>query len=295
MSPFAAPATIPEVAHHTAAVNGTELHFVSAGTSGTPVLLVHGFPESWWAFRSVIPILAASHQVFAVDLRGFGDSAVADDQYDSATAAADLHKLIEHLDVGSVHLTGQDLSGMATFRVAAAHPTSIRSYTAIETALPGFGGEVLADPTRGGAWYIGALLAPRIDELLFAGRERQFIGGHLLPAYGAVAPQVTTADVEEFVRTYSRPGGFRGAIGQYHSLVHDGEDMKVIASHWSPDVAVMTLGTAAGEHVHAGLSAATDGNVRSSVVLDDVSHYAALQAPNRVADTLGDFFKSVDR
>lgn len=295
MPPSRTRATIPEVTHHFAAVNGTELHFVSAGATGTPVLLVHGFPETWWAFRSVVPILAASHRVFAVDLRGFGDSAVADDEPDSATVAADLHKLIEHLDVGPVHLTGQDLSGMATFRLAVAHPESVRSYTAIETALPGFGGEVLADPTQGGAWYIGALLAPGVDELLFAGRERQFIGEHLLPAYGAVAPDVSAADIEEFVRTYSRPGGFRGAIGQYRSLVHDGEDMKVTAGRWSPDVAVMTIGTAAGERVHAGLSAATDGNVRSSVVLDDVSHYAALQAPDRVADALVDFFKSVDR
>ena len=62
--------TIQGVTHHTVAVNGTELHFVSAGTIGSPVLLVHGFPESWWAFRKLIPLLAESHRVFAVDLRG---------------------------------------------------------------------------------------------------------------------------------------------------------------------------------------------------------------------------------
>ena len=46
------------IAHHTAAVNGTELHYVSAGTTGSPVLLVHGFPESWWAFRRLIQLPA---------------------------------------------------------------------------------------------------------------------------------------------------------------------------------------------------------------------------------------------
>ena len=54
--------TIQGVTHHTVAVNGTELHFVSAGTIGSPVLLVHGFPESWWAFRKLIPLLAESHR-----------------------------------------------------------------------------------------------------------------------------------------------------------------------------------------------------------------------------------------
>src|SRR5205814_8856192 len=105
-------ATPPGLAHHHVTVNGTRLHYVSAGTDGSPILLVHGFPESWWAFHKLIPLLAATHRVFAVDLRGFGDSATAPGTYDSTTAAADLHQLIAHLDVGPVHLTGQDVSGV---------------------------------------------------------------------------------------------------------------------------------------------------------------------------------------
>ena len=80
-------ATIPGVQHHRAAVEGAELHYVTAGTGGSPVLLVHGFPESWWAFHRVIPLLAARHRVVAVDLHGFGDSSVADDAFGSAVAA----------------------------------------------------------------------------------------------------------------------------------------------------------------------------------------------------------------
>lgn len=283
-------ASIPEVVHHRAEVNGAELHYVSAGAAGTPVLLVHGFPETWWAFRSVIPRLARRHRVFALDLRGFGDSAVATEDVDSATAAEDLRGLIEHIDLGPVHLTGQDLSGMATFRVAAAHPECVLSYTAIETALPGFGGEGLADPTRGGAWYIGALTTPGIDELLFAGREREFIGDYLLPSHGAA---VTGADLDEFVRTYARPGGFRGAIGQYRSLLADGTDLQALAARRSLTAPVMTIGAAAGEFVHTTLAAATGRDVRS-VVLDGVGHYAALQAPDRVAEALEVFYADVD-
>jgi pimeloyl-ACP methyl ester carboxylesterase len=82
-------ATIPEVTHHLARINGTELHYVSSGTNGPPILLVHGFPETWWAFHRVIPLLAARHRVYAVDLRGFGDSNVADAHHSSAVAADD--------------------------------------------------------------------------------------------------------------------------------------------------------------------------------------------------------------
>ena len=63
---------------------------MAASTEGTPVLLVHGFPETWWTFHKVIPLLAGSHRVYAVDLRGFGDSDNGSGAYDSKTSAKDL-------------------------------------------------------------------------------------------------------------------------------------------------------------------------------------------------------------
>ena len=84
-TPAGARPVVPGITHHHAEVNGTTLHYAAAGTSGSPVLLVHGFPETWWAFRKLIPLLAASHRVFAVDLRGFGDSGHEPGEYDSKT------------------------------------------------------------------------------------------------------------------------------------------------------------------------------------------------------------------
>src|SRR5215475_5070296 len=127
--------TVPGVTHNRAYVNGATLHYVAAGTTGSPILLVHGFPETWRAFRKLIPLLAANHRVFAVDLRGFGDSDTAPGDYDSQTSAEDLHQLIAHLGAGPVHLTGQDISGATVFRLATTHPEDVLSLTAIETGL----------------------------------------------------------------------------------------------------------------------------------------------------------------
>src|SRR5580700_11797032 len=145
---------LPGITHHHAEVNGTRLHYVAAGTSGSAVLLVHGFPETWWTFRKLIPLLASAHRVFAVDLRGFGDSANKPGAYDSKVVSEDLHLLIDKLDVGPVHLTGEDISGATVFRLAVAHPEQVRSFTAIEMGLAGFGLEDLADVTHGGTWHI---------------------------------------------------------------------------------------------------------------------------------------------
>src|SRR5450432_979570 len=188
------PASLAGVTHHSAKVNGIELHYVAAGTEGTPVLLVHGFPEKWWTFRKLIPLLAASHRVYAVDLRGFGDSDNGPGAYDSKTSAEDLHLLIEELSVGPVHLTSQDISGATVFRLAATHPEDVLSFTAIEMGLPGFGLEMLADVTRGGTWYIGVLVAPHIPEMLLTGREREFFGKFVFPAMSVIPGAITEAD-----------------------------------------------------------------------------------------------------
>ncbi|GAA3115533.1 alpha/beta hydrolase [Nonomuraea salmonea] len=223
-------ATLPDVTHHRVAVNGTTLHYVAAGTSGSPILLVHGFPETWWTFHKLLPLLAADHRVFAVDLRGFGDSDNGPGEYDSATAAEDLHLLIEHLGVGPVHLTGQDISGATVFRLATTHPDDVLSLTAIEMGLAGFGLETLADVTRGGAWHIGALAAPGIPELLLAGREREFLGRYAFPAMTATPGAFTDADLDEFARAYARPDGWRGAIGLYRSMLREGSEIRALAA-----------------------------------------------------------------
>ncbi len=185
----------PAVSHHEVEVNGTRLHYVSAGSSGSPILLVHGFPESWWAFHELIPLLAPSHRVFAVDLRGFGDSDNGPGDHDSKTLAEDLHQLIAKLDVGPVHLSGQDISGAVVFRLAVTHPGDVLSFTAIELGLPGFGLEAFADVTRGGAWYIGLLAAPGIPELLLPGRERELLTRIAFPALCAVPGAVSEEDI----------------------------------------------------------------------------------------------------
>jgi pimeloyl-ACP methyl ester carboxylesterase len=277
-----------EFAHHHAHVNGTRLHYVEAG-SGPTVLLVHGFPETWWAFHRLIPRLAGRHRVVAVDLRGFGDSGNEPGEYDSRMSAEDLHQLIAHLGAGPVHLVGQDISGAVVFRLAAEHPHDVRSFTAIEMGLAGFGWEALADVAHGGAWHIGVLAAPGIPELLLTGREREFMAQYLFPSWTAVPGAITTADIDEFTRTYSRTDGFRGAAGLYRSMLRDGPDLRALAASDPLTMPVLTIGTGGGDFTRTTMSAVTAGEVRS-VTFEGVGHYAAMEAPAEVAGALLEFF-----
>ena len=278
-------ATIASARHETAAVNGTQLHYVTAGDQGVPVLLVHGFPETWWAFRKLIPLLAARHRVYAVDLRGFGDSDVADENYSGAVAAEDLHALIGHLSVGAMHVVGQDVSGGLVYRLAATHPEDVISLTAIESGLAGFGAERLADVTHGGAWYIGALAAPGIAGLLFEKQARAFVGEYLYPFYGAPSTAVSPEDVTEFARTYGRPGGFSGAAGLYRAMLTEGGELRTLAGDKPLQMPVTTIGSRGGEFTYAAFRGVTTQEV-TAIRLDGVGHYVAQEAPSPLADRL---------
>jgi pimeloyl-ACP methyl ester carboxylesterase len=286
-------ASLPGVSHQRVKVNGTGLHYVAAGTSGSPVLLVHGFPETWWAFNKLIPLLAARHRVFAVDLRGFGDSDNGPGDYDSKTAAEDLHLLIEKLNVGPVHLTGQDISGATVFRLATTHPEDVLSFTAIEMGLPGFGLEMLADVTHGGSWHIGVVAAPGIPDMLLAGREREFLAQFAFPAMSATPGAITEADIDEFVRTYSRPDGFRGACGLYQSMLQEGPEIQGLADTHPLTVPVLAVGAGGGSFTVNAMAQVAATEV-FAVSLQGVGHYVAMEAPDKLANAILDFLASVD-
>ena len=216
----------------TSASTGPSCTTSRPGPPARPVLLVHGFPETWWVFHKLIPLLSEHHRVFAVDLRGFGDSAPRPPTTTTAlTAATDLVELIAHLDLGPVHLTGQDISGPTTFRVAATHPELVRSFTAIETGLPGFGVETLADVTHGGAWHIGVLAAPGIPEMLLD-RTRARVHRRVRDPLPQRDPRrVHDDDIDELARSYARPDAFRGAAGLYRSLLGEADEIRRLAAH----------------------------------------------------------------
>lgn len=285
-------ATIPEVEHHVAYVNGTSLHYVSAGSGGSPILLVHGFPESWWTFHRLIPLLAKGHQVFAVDLRGFGDSAVAGEDFGGAMAADDLHQLIRYLAVGPMHVLAQDISGGSVYRLASAHPELVRSLIGVEMGLAGFGLEGFADVVHGGTWHIGALAAPGIADLLFAGRERKVLGDWSFPTMTRVEGAVDEADLDEFVRVFAREGGWRGAAGLYRSMLSEGDEFraKAVVPLTMPMLAVGTYG---GPFTARTLAQISAGPV-STIEFDGVGHHVALEAPDRLAQAIDDFLTDVD-
>jgi pimeloyl-ACP methyl ester carboxylesterase len=129
--------------------------------------------------------------------------------------------------------------------------------------------------------------------MLLAGREREFLGQFAFPAMSATPGAITDADVDEFARTYSRPGGWRGAAGLYQSMLREGPDIRALATSPGLTAPVLAVGAGAGSFTAGTMSQAAPAGV-SSVSLDGVGHYAAMEAPDELAKAILAFAASVD-
>jgi pimeloyl-ACP methyl ester carboxylesterase len=286
-------ATIPGVKHHLADVNGTNLHYVSAGDAGSPILLVHGWPETWWAFRKLIPLIAQTHRIFALDLRGFGDSSSADAEYGEAAAAEDLHHLLEHIGVGPMHVLCQDISGGTGFRFAATHPDDVISFIAVETTLAGFGLEALADVNGFGSWHVGFLGAPGIPAMLLPGHERELLAGWAYPLMTSTPDAVTETDMNEFVRTYARPNAWRGTEGLYQALFSDNGATKALAEAHPIAVPVLAVDGASYPFTENTFRQVAADEITAAHI-HNVGHLVAQEAPEQLAAEILKFTGRVD-
>src|SRR4051812_31666342 len=112
------------VKHHTTRVNHLKMHYVEAG-SGPPVFLLHGFPETWYAWRKQIPTLTARYRVIAPDLRGYGETEKPPSAYDKRTMAKDIYELMRELGYETVAMVGHDRGARLATRFARDYPTAV--------------------------------------------------------------------------------------------------------------------------------------------------------------------------
>jgi pimeloyl-ACP methyl ester carboxylesterase len=258
------PPAEPAFTHHYARLSGLVMHYVSVG-EGLPVVLLHGWPQTWFAWRHVMKRLAPHFRVIAPDLRGLGDSSRPLDGYDSQTLAADLDELIgTHLGIASYHLVGHDWGGPTAFALAAARPDAVKSLAILDVAVPGMG----PDFSQGGKrWHHAFHMTPDLPEALVTGRERAYLSW-FYREYAFVSDAIGPEDIEEYLRTYSQPGALRAGFSFYRNIPQNIErNQSLLASGFRLPMPVLALG---GERAESrGRGPEVEASVRC--IADDVT------------------------
>ena len=204
--------------HHMASVNGIQMHYVVGG-QGDPIVLLHGWPQTWYEWRHVMPALAKNYTVVVPDLRGFGDSSKPLTGYDGKTTAEDIYQLMTQLGFSQIFLVAHDIGVQTAYSYAAAHPNNVSKLVLMEFPFPGF-----LPPALGGnePWWFAFHQVPDLPEALVKGNEREYISWFLKGlAYNPSA--ITEEDIDVFTNHISAPGGTRAGFEYYRAFAVDAE------------------------------------------------------------------------
>jgi pimeloyl-ACP methyl ester carboxylesterase len=241
--------------------HGKRLHYVIGG-KGDAILLVAGWPQSWYAWCKIMPVLAERYTVVAVDPPGLGHSDKPPDGYDTQTVAA----------------------------YAMAYPESVRTLTLIDATVPGIA------PSQAYAfeadrihknWHFFFNALPDLPEALVSGREREWLTW-LFRHKSANPAAIGPAAIEEYVRCYAAPGGLRAGFAYYRALFQSMAQNRELSSQ-RLRLPVLAIG---GEGGVGELLADTMRKVADDVtgyVVPHCGHYIPEEAPDRLVELLTAF------
>ncbi len=262
---------------------------VVIGGDGPPLLLVHGWPESWYAWRFVMLPLARSFTVIAVDQRGMGLTDKPETGYDSGALAADLIALMDTLGFDRFAVAGHDTGMVISYALAADNPERVAALIAAE--IPGAPGVVPApplfvpQPLNNKLWHIPFNRAGRIAEQLIQGHEDVYFGYEFAIQGGPALPQEV---IDYYIGNFADSESLAGGLGFYREWDATMAQNKERAAR-TLSIPVLAVGGAAsyGDHVADGMRpAASDVQ---SVVIEGAGHWVAEQAPDELLTALGSF------
>lgn len=206
-----------EFSHDYVRIDGRRIHCVTAG-QGAPVLLIPGWPQTWYAWRHVMQALAAQgFQAIAVDPPGTGFSDRPDTGYDTGAIAQTLHRTMLALGHARYQVAGHDVGMWVAYALASDQPQAVQSLALTEAVIPGLAPEpsIFAPPEQNiFLWHFMFNQLADLPEALIAGRERAYLQ-FMFDRWSLRRDRVA---VDVYVEAYAAPGGLRGGFAYYRAI-----------------------------------------------------------------------------
>lgn len=269
------------------------LHAVIGG-DGPALLLVHGWPGSWYYWRLVMPALARDFTVVAVDQRGIGLSDKPEDGYDTATLANDMVALMDALGHERFALAGVDTGMLIAYAVAADHRERVERLIVGEAPLPGITPPtplVLPDVVKARLWHIPFNQQDTVNEQLVSGREDIFFGAEFDASAGT--QKLPAEAVRYYVDGLSSPEALHGSFQLYREF--GASAAQNIERKQRPlMIPVLAIG---GEQSTGTMSADTMRLAADDVeglVIGGIGHWLAEQAPEQFVAAVTAFLSTRD-
>lgn len=271
-------------------VNGTTLHVVKGG-QGEPLLLLPGWPQTWWAYHKIMPALAEHFLVIAVDVRGMGSSAKPDSGYDKKNMARDIYELVLYYGFTRVNIAGHDISATVTHSFAAQFPALARKVAFIDTPPidpnihhvsmlppPGFPGGIYP-------WWLGFNQVKDVPERLLEGRSHILLD-YIFDNLTVDNSSLSAHDRQVYAGHYNLPQNIRSGNRWYQAFPQDAADSQTYAKLNMPVLGLIGEG---GAMLKQALPSIANNFTISAI--PGAGHFIAEEKPDETVEALMAFFK----
>lgn len=273
-----------------AQLDDVRLHYVTGGPDdGEMVVLLHGWPQTWYTWRHVMPALAEDgYRVVAVDYRGAGESDKPLGGFDKASMAGDIRALVHQLGATRIHLVGRDIGVMVAYAYAAQWPTEIVKLAMLDVPVPGTRiwdkAKASADPQ---IWHFGLHQQRDIAEMLIAGKERAYI----LDFYKKrTHVALSNDDIAVYADAYAAPGALRAGFELYRAFPQDETRFKAFMKHKLPMPVLALAGDKSNGAKELDMARELALDVRGAVA-PNTGHWLPDENPAFLTRQLLDFFR----
>jgi pimeloyl-ACP methyl ester carboxylesterase len=278
--------------HRWVDADGVRLHAVEGGQStGPTVVLLAGFPQTWWAWRKAMPGLAERFHVIAMDLPGQGHSDRPHDSYDTHTVASRVQAAVTALDVPKYWLVAHDIGAWVAFSLALEHEERLHGVALLDAGIPGISlpDAIPTDPDRAWkTWHFAFHLVPDLPEALLAGRERDYVDWFL--GVKALSPNTFgSAEIDHYAAAIAAEGGLRASLAYYRDAAESARKNHDALGRGRLSVPVLGVSSSHGSIPDMAASISPWADDVTGVVIPHSGHFIPDEQPDAVAEALTAF------
>ena len=288
--------SLPGFRNGNADVNGTRIHYVVGG-KGAPLVLLPGWPETWWSYHKIMPELAKHYTVIAVDLRGMGGSAKPAGGYDKKNMAKDIYELVKSLGYDKAHIAGHDIGSQVAYSYGANFPQGTDKLVMLDVPHPdesllswpmlpahnSFSDKI--DPAHPYVWWFAFHQVKGLPEKMLEGRIR--LEQDWFFTYLALDDaSIPAHDRSVYEYAYNSADAIRAGNAWYQAFTQDIIDDKGYGKLAMP---VLGMGGPGHEWLKAIMSAKASNF--TAVKVENSGHFVQEEQPAFVTRTMIDFLK----
>jgi pimeloyl-ACP methyl ester carboxylesterase len=260
--------------------------------SGTPLILLHGWPQTSYIWRKVLPELQKRYHVFAVELPGMGNTN-ASPAADTKSVARLIKAFCDQLDLGRVHLMAHDIGAWVAVSFALGYETSLRSLTVLDAGIPGLIPDEIFSPINAKKiWQFYFHAIEEIPEILLAGKEAAYLNWYFTNKT-IIKEAISREDITVYVQAYTGPERLKNGFDYYRAFPESARQNKACQNKLQ--IPILAIGAEYGQGLNMGIAMQKVAltNVQS-VSIVGCGHYIAEEQPEELLRVIVPFLEGIN-